>query len=219
MTEEDLELAGMIASNSGDIQHTMSALIDEVRRLRASLDEATSYPNLAMRTATDTWHEPSEQDEMNIVAFLHILANNARYIDAYKAVLFYGKPYTAPKPLEIDTAHFKYVGDHRRIHAVLGIVSEAGEIAENMLLEMQNLRHDLPIDQHKHDESIRDNYAEETGDMDWFQELLASSSGMISVRAAREQNIAKLQKRFPGKFTEEDAVARADKSSGRTCLD
>lgn len=214
MSNEDLELADQIATNSGDIQDMMLQLTGEVRNLQDKLKEATAYPMLATRTAADTWHKPSDEEERSMVNVLFEFVRAAQYLDKYKAALFYGKPFVPPESIDNHSAHFQFIGDHRRIHAILGIASEAGEIVENMLLEMQNLRHDLPIDQHEHDEKIRNNYGEETGDLDWFQELLAASSGMISVRDARDQNIAKLRKRFPHKFSEADAIARADKADG-----
>lgn len=85
------------------------------------------------------------------------------------------------------------------LHAALGLMSEAGEIIEEVV---SSIVKDRPVD--------RENLIEEGGDLMWYQALMFRSINS-SFEEAGQLNIDKLQKRYPGKFTTEDALARADK--------
>lgn len=84
-------------------------------------------------------------------------------------------------------------------HALLGITSEAGEIADTI---KKCVIYEQPLD--------RMNIAEEIGDIMWYIALLANACD-LDLGVCMEQNIKKLQKRYPEKYTDAAAAARADK--------
>lgn len=92
------------------------------------------------------------------------------------------------------------------LHALLGIVSEAGELADQL---KRHIIYEQPLD--------RNNVLEEIGDIEWY--LAKGARCMDSnLEEVRDANIAKLQKRFPEKFTNEQAVQR-DTAAERQVLD
>lgn len=207
----------MHIADAVDPNHAVN-IVEALNKLIAAQNLGTpvegSYSRLAARTAADPWHQPSVVDEDFLVRTLFDFVNSAMALDRFKAKMFYGKKFDEPlERLQNHHAFLVNVHSTKRIHAVLGIASEAGEFVERLLKEMQGLR-----GEGFWEETVA-NYAEEQGDMDWFQELLASTPGMASVEDARRANIAKLAKRFPDKFTSEAAIARADKRTGDVWAD
>lgn len=85
-------------------------------------------------------------------------------------------------------------------HFATGIASEAGELL-------------TPIKAHLYYGKALDlaNLEEELGDILWFVAGLATTVGLTLDEIA-ERNIAKLQKRYPDKYSDEAAIARADKA-------
>lgn len=137
----------------------------------------------------------------------------SRKIDRWKSVLIYGKEKdpanydVLPAAGDLDKSDFSHLtridGGAEIAHAILGISSEGGELAEHLLAMLLG----EPLDK------IAGGINEETGDVDWFQELLGVGLG-IPVHQSRADVIHKLQRRFPEKFTQEHAVARLDKVEG-----
>ena len=82
------------------------------------------------------------------------------------------------------------------IHMMLGIMSEAGEIAD---VFKKNLSYKTPIDWI--------NVKEELGDLMWYIAGLCDING-FSLEEIMEININKLKARFPKGFTEYDATHR-----------
>lgn len=163
------------------------------------------YHDSAMRTAAgpDVFYPQigggPAQLAHDIVAFIRA----ARTIDGWKSRLFYGKhkivggaDLDALSRLPVD---YNNVPNPQLIHGILGIASEAGEIAEDLLKLLTGGDH------------IDDNIEREQGDIDWFQELVAEARG-VSIPECRFRNILRLRERFPDAFSEEDAVARADEA-------
>lgn len=87
-------------------------------------------------------------------------------------------------------------------HAVLGLTSEAGELAT--ALKAHKI-YGKPLD--------HVNVLEELGDHLWFITEGCAFLG-ISLEDVAKANIAKLRKRFPVQFSESDGLARADKEPG-----
>lgn len=84
------------------------------------------------------------------------------------------------------------------LHAVLGVCTEAGEIAEHVL---KVLLSDNSID-------IDDvNLSEEIGDLQWYEAMLARAIG-TNFGTIQRKNIGKLRDRYPEKFTTEAANNR-----------
>lgn len=85
------------------------------------------------------------------------------------------------------------------IHAALGITSEAGELATTI---KAHVIYEKPLD--------RANLIEEIGDCLWFLSRMASALDLTLSHCAAE-NIQKLQKRYPEKYSDADALERKDK--------
>ena len=84
----------------------------------------------------------------------------------------------------------------RLIHALLGMCTEAGEAQD---MAKKGIIYGRPID--------KVNIMEECGDILWYIALALDAAG-FTMQEAMERNIAKLRKRFPEKFTEQNANVR-----------
>lgn len=84
----------------------------------------------------------------------------------------------------------------RMIHAVLGMITELGELCD-------------PLKRHLIYGAMLDtkNMAEERGDQEWYGNLM-NDALEVKLTDIWERNIAKLCARFPDKFTNEQAVNR-----------
>lgn len=118
--------------------------------------------------------------------------------DRVKKTVFYGAPHPSLLGSESASPQKNVLNEKtmRVVHAVLGLVSEAGEAAEAL---------------HSHlylcEEFDEVNFMEEMGDHLWYIAVGLSAIG-VDMEAAMERNIAKLRKRFPDGFTEIDALNR-----------
>lgn len=169
------------------------------------------FHRLTMRTAASNLH-PEKIELTKLCAGMAGIIGLARALDLLKKGLVYGKDIDADgfanalyEVVNEDTAPFTEEDEDRInldavpadvTHAILGIVTEAGELAEAWLKAVLGKQ---PLD--------LVNAAEETGDIDWYQELLARGTG-IAVDDARARVIAKLVKRYGDKFSEDRALVR-----------
>lgn len=85
------------------------------------------------------------------------------------------------------------------LHAVLGLASEVGEIADNV---KKHIIYGQPLN--------RGNLVEEQGDVDWYGALLMTAIQELR-SVALSNNIEKLRRRYPDGYTDLAAIARADK--------
>ena len=85
------------------------------------------------------------------------------------------------------------------IHAAMGLTSEAGEFMDAI---KANFAYNKELD--------FQNLVEELGDILWFTALACNSLG-IPMSVPAHQCIEKLRIRYPDQFTNEAAIARADK--------
>lgn len=81
-------------------------------------------------------------------------------------------------------------------HAAMGLVTEAGEVMDAL---KKTKIYGKPFD--------AVNMKEEIGDVFWYLAIMCDELG-ISFEEVWEKNIAKLAKRYPEKFTEENALNR-----------
>lgn len=108
----------------------------------------------------------------------------------------------------------KDFGDQRMnlIHAGLGVASDAGEFAT---MVKKHTVYGFPLDGLLAVDgvldSVRNHAIEELGDVLWFITLAAQTLGVTLDEVAR-RNIEKLGKRYPDKYSDEAALARADKA-------
>jgi hypothetical protein len=84
----------------------------------------------------------------------------------------------------------------RLLHHVLGMVTEAGELADQM---KRHAFYYKPLDE--------TNLFEECGDSDWYNKRLLDTIGRLP-SDCMDRNIAKLTARYPEKFTTEAATNR-----------
>jgi len=84
----------------------------------------------------------------------------------------------------------------RILHAALGCITEAGELADNI---KKHLFYGKAFDDV--------NAVEEAGDLLWYLAILFDTLD-LTFEEVMEKNIAKLKARYPNKFTEEKAVNR-----------
>ena len=93
----------------------------------------------------------------------------------------------------------------RLLHGAVGIFSEAGEMIEALAAQMESGQLD------------KVNFAEENGDVDWYQAVIYDESG-VGEEATREAVINKLKARFPDKFDSDQAHNR-DLDAERAALE
>jgi NTP pyrophosphatase (non-canonical NTP hydrolase) len=84
-------------------------------------------------------------------------------------------------------------------HAILGIAGEAGELVDGF---KKHLIYGKPIDE--------ENMKEEAGDILWYMALLLRTLG-CTFEEVMQKNIDKLMIRYPDRYTDQAAIARADK--------
>ena len=92
-----------------------------------------------------------------------------------------------------------YYSNIQMLHAVLGIAGETGEVVECV---KKSLLYGKELD--------KQHVKEEVGDALWYFSLLLHSIGS-SFDEVMQMNHDKLEKRFPGGFTEKLALERKDK--------
>lgn len=85
------------------------------------------------------------------------------------------------------------------IHAAMGLSSDAGEFVDAV---KKHAIYGKELDWN--------NYVEELGDCLWFI-ALACHVGHLDMSEVMARNISKLALRYPEKYTDETAIARADK--------
>jgi NTP pyrophosphatase (non-canonical NTP hydrolase) len=86
-------------------------------------------------------------------------------------------------------------------HALLGLTSETGELADAI---KKHTIYGKELD--------KANIKEELGDLAWYLALAATALN-VSLDEVFADNIMKLAKRYPEKYTDQAALARADKLS------
>lgn len=88
------------------------------------------------------------------------------------------------------------------LHATLGISGEAGELLDAV---KKTFIYGKPLDEK--------NAREELGDLLWYIALAMRTLG-VSFEEIMQANIDKLALRYPDKYTDAHAIARADKAPG-----
>lgn len=156
-----------------------------------------------------------------VVALLTIYEAVAQLLDQVKKLSFYGKPVntdnteTAIAQIEYGLKNLKstHISDNvqplkinsRIFHHILGILTESGELSEQLL------------DHFVADDIDHTNLAEEVGDLCWYQSGLLDAIG-ADYEDVLNRNIAKLRLRYPNKFTSADAINR-NLAAERTLLE
>ena len=183
-----------------------------------------NFTQLALRTESrpESLQNLSKQEVLELLGVM-IAAGAA--IDTAKRAIFYGKPLDKEKICSelsmlsaktidllclIEDGDATLTGERhapnlRLLHATLGIFGEAGELAEALEKQMKTGELDMV------------NVSEELGDADWYKQIGHDETG-VSEADVRAKIIAKLQKRYPEKFTSEAAHNR-DLAAERAALE
>lgn len=169
------------------------------------------YINGALRTES----EIKQAHVTNKDQFINILtayAVSAQLLDMYKKNIFYNKPIDKTKlqnaindlnavatSLCSEQPEEQYNSilniNPRILHGIVGVATESGELIENVIKQLNN----------KSIDNI--NIAEEIGDVCWYQAILVDALG-ADWDQILERNLAKLKKRYPEKFTTDNAINR-----------
>jgi NTP pyrophosphatase (non-canonical NTP hydrolase) len=99
--------------------------------------------------------------------------------------------------------HASFNPDQRRmLHAALGLTTEVGELVDPI---KKHCIYSRPLTN-----EVLENMREEIGDILWYLAILCNQFHW-SLGDIMQDNIAKLRTRYPDRFTEAAAEARADK--------
>jgi NTP pyrophosphatase (non-canonical NTP hydrolase) len=151
-------------------------------------------------------YAPDNADPVNFVDKLKTFINAAKELDKAKKALFYpGAPAFGfggdPKDLFMFKV-FEELGHVDTLHAILGLITESGELAERLLLlEKMNWDNNEEVA-----EAYR-NLKEEYGDIFWYLYLGVADIGETPAEI-REANMRKLRTRYPDKFSGPSALRR-----------
>lgn len=158
------------------------------------------YQDLANRTAapiTEAVVERFREYETDVMALLRSLRSYGERINSHKRYIYYGKrspdmaepvSHTLTIPLPVTPAVIRRVD---ALHAVIGIATELAELVECLS------RPDF--------DDV--NFAEELGDLLWYVARGVSADGK-SLANVGWKNIAKLQARYPDRYSDQNAIER-----------
>lgn len=187
--------------------------------------DRTEFQKLAVRTESVVDEIKLCEDDYNaFVSALQAFENSAEILDKFKKHIFYGKPLdrdgimgdalavTAQsqdvmKNLESVASGYTFQSDldPRVFHALLGTITEHGEIATALLRGLAENELDLV------------NVCEELGDSDWYKALFYEATD-IDWEQVQAMIIKKLEVRYADKIFSEEEAAERDLEAERTVL-
>lgn len=127
-----------------------------------------------------------------------MLLGDGSPMSAIKRTIMYGAELPGGLPTGPDTIINKDAVPVDVFHAIIGILTEAGELAQalfDVLFETDTPPFDVV------------NFSEEMGDIGWYRSLGLRAVGKTPDECDRE-NIAKLMKRFRDRYTDEEVINR-----------
>lgn len=166
-------------------------------------DRVREYQRLAHITESMDFHPIIVRlRDPQVAACLRVMLvntiNHGHFADKLKRHIFYGKEDSNPPRCGMHPVPpvMKDTRTVRLLHAVIGMITEIGELAEQ-------------IKRHVFDGGELDytNLQEELGDNQWYVALAHNAIGR-QMEETQALNIAKLRKRFGDKFTEHAALNR-----------
>lgn len=152
----------------------------------------TDYLYQSERTAADTFF-PRMVSQSSWAEARYSVRENLELLDKIKKGVFYGR-HTGMEAVHDVYEHPIDIQDKESFHAVLGILTEGGE-----LLDL--------IDS----DATKEKWIDEAGDVLWYLALLFRRHG-ITFEQVMRANIAKLMARFPEKFEPNLANHRNDEA-------
>lgn len=172
--------------------------------------ELQEYIRGAIRTESIKDH--IDTNEQQLICLLKAYVAIGNMLDDIKKNVFYGKTINQDKWAdnlsngltslvdtadEIDQLTTDRININPRLfHAIIGIATESTELVEAILKAVEN-NEDI--------DSV--NVCEELGDLNWYQ-AIAIDASQANWDNILETNLNKLKKRYPDKFTSEDAINR-----------
>lgn len=147
------------------------------------------YLNESSRTAADKVFFENELSDVVDDALLQFVTD-ASLLDKHKKSIFYNRHPGGNYPVDSED-HYSKRADRNVIHGILGIATEAAEIADLL---------------YKGDVG-RAKLLDECGDILWYLALIFRTLG-VSFEEVGDLNLAKLKARFPEKFDAEKAIKR-----------
>lgn len=172
--------------------------------------ELKQYVTDAIRTESRI--EAVEINKPTLIAVLNAYVACGNLLDDLKKHIFYKKPIDPHKWANQKNIINAQLGDimsnidglktevmpfdPRLFHAIVGIATESTELVEAILTAIDNSG---DID--------HVNVKEELGDLNWYQAIAVDASD-ADWDAILTTNIEKLRKRYPEKFTSENAINR-----------
>jgi len=155
-----------------------------------------NYLQESARTASGAFYG-QYRSRLSLNTNLKEAAAVANRLDDIKKAVFYGKGTREGAKGLIDLPDDKSIAGQFTtqeardiLHGIIGIITEAGELAEN-LIENKGVA----------------NLKEELGDVMWYVAIICRALD-ISIEDICAANIAKLKVRYPDKFTEDKAINR-----------
>lgn len=166
-----------------------------------------NYVELCQVTKSDQFH--GELVPLGVLMrTLRELITQGNILDKVKKTLFYGR---ANDYAVVGNTSCKRIADgwrHRDgrtiapqaamhlIHCMIGVQNEATEIMEQLLIALETGSFDEA------------HFLEEIGDSQWYQAVGVDALGYKDFGTVQRMNIAKLQERYAGKFSEHAANVR-----------
>lgn len=170
---------------------------------------ADKYVELAQRTSAPTFFDKKVPFPL-LLQILEGVKVCAEKADVQKKAIFYGKrPDKSDAP---DTAHSESLygrdlslteREKRQFHAIIGVITEAGELAEILLNRLTGVTAEMDAA----------HIGEEMGDVLWY--VAESAANGTPMSRMMTTNIEKLRVRFPNKFDAEDAAFRDLDAEGK----
>jgi len=142
--------------------------------------------------------------EFKALLTMQILLGN--HMDLLKKRMIYGKDGFEPINHEPNTTNIPLTQDeYELIHASMGIITEAGEIAE------------IVLDYINTGELSSIHLNEERGDLLWYLALITKvGKGLLPLEGCMKQNMDKLWTRYKGKkFSKDEALNRNLEEEGK----
>ena len=152
-----------------------------------------NYIEQALRTKSEQFHVDMV-DHWHLHDMLLHFVSVSNELDKIKKALFYGKRDGSSGVVGVPLLLLAGLKPDI-LHGLLGKITETGELAQCVLATFKGVEFD-PV-----------NMAEELGDSQWYDAIMAKALG-LTFEQLQQMNIAKLQARFPEKFTEELAEVR-----------
>lgn len=153
------------------------------------------YKTAALRTASEDFHGNQFPSTELTEAMEHV-AGQIEEFDAFKKGLFYGKTYPGFTPKKANEKTWDGINKDL-LHAGLGLVTEGYEFLEKVV----EFKGELTEDQ-------KAALASELGDSLWYANIATRPLG-TNLGVIADGNIAKLTKRYPDKFSLDQAVNKS----------